>query len=168
MFELLYEAEGNIIARNEKGQLTKIPKNKFNDGEIVTTSKRHFSEKALGILTKPTYTENRGWVYIENYIDLQGSGGGCGSWFEEELYEKIDDPILKLFAERIRLRKHMETLKCQLKNDSEQLEKIRYSLSISVDYFNEVKRACNKCSSVFIKNAKNINSNICDDCDVTT
>ena len=165
MLKLLYETKDHVIARDGKGRLTKITKNKFNDGEVVQLSENHYSGRGITIVKTPTYTKERGWIYGENFIDLQGGGGGSCFWNNEELFKKIDNSILKLYAERIRLKRTIEEHKRQLKIDSEQLEKIEYSLSISVDDFDKVEKVCRICEAIFIRNTTNINSNHCDNCE---
>lgn len=160
------EEDGEMITRNKKGKFMSIPDPVFSDGEIVTTSDKHYSPKALTILTKPTYSENRGWVYIENYVDLQHNRGGAGMWNNEDLYKKIADPVLKLYAERIKLKTEIKDCELGLKIKRKSLEDIEYALSIAVDNWDKVKKIC-KCGKLFIRNSDNINLDICDDCYTT-
>ena len=149
--------------RDKKGRF--IPnKAAFRDGEVVTTTPKHFSPKDITIVSNPSYTENRGWVYTENYVDLQNCRGGCGSSFEENLYRKITNPTLRLFAARIKLKTDIATYERKLRNDLETLKKIEYALFISVGNWDKVKKMC-KCGTFFIRNSQNPNAAICDSCD---
>jgi hypothetical protein len=153
-----------IIIRNKKGKFQKVQKNKFEDGEIVSTSSKHYSYHSLSILAQPNYAENRGWVYVENYIDIQGNGGGSGCWHEEKLYKKIDNPILKLYAKRIQLKKDIQELKLKIKEKEDSLKMIEHSLNVSSPNWDKYKKMCNRCRCLFTKNDYNVNSDICDNC----
>lgn len=163
--KILYKENGFCYIRKDNGQLGKIPSNKFEDGEIVMITEKHYSkEQRLSILEKPSYTENRGWVYTEHFINLQGDGSGCGCWNNEDHYKKINNPILKLYAERIRLINEINLLKQQLETKENAFNMIEFALSKTSDQWYKIEKICSKCNSLFIKNTTNVNLDICDDC----
>lgn len=162
--EKLYKKDGFVYFRKDNGRFLKVKKNRFEHGEIVSTSDKHYSKEGITVVLEPKYTEKRGWVYREQYIDLQGSGGGTGWWNNEDLYTKISSPIVKIFAKRINLKREINALENELKNRKIDLEKIDFSLSESVVDFDKVERVCNKCGALFIRNSTNVNSELCDDC----
>lgn len=161
--KILYESNNSFIARDEKGRMVKIPKNKFADGEIVTTSQKHYSQAELTKLTQPRYTENRGWVYSQNYISLQGFKGGNSFAHDEDNFDKVEDPILKLYAERLILKELISKHENELKIAKENLIKIEYALSVSVGNWDKIEKKC-KCGKLFVKNSYNVNFDVCDEC----
>lgn len=125
------EQENGYLVYSKTAKSEKwIPKPKFTHGQYVKTSPKHYSQKDFTRLISPSYTENRGWVYGEYYCDIYGNPGGTGHWIEEDLFEPLTDPILLLYAERL---KHIETIKNHetiLNQRREFLNKIYFSLDI--------------------------------------
>ena len=154
-----------IVIRDKEGKFKSVPEAKFYDGEVVSASEKHYSQKALCRLRTPTYNKIRGWLYIEDFMDLQNeSMRGSSFWNNESMYETITDPILKLYANRIKLKSGIIKHESVLKQKREELGKIEYALSLAVEDWDKVKKKC-KCGKLFIRNSKNINSDICDICD---
>jgi len=107
-----------------------IPKPKFVHGQFVKPSSKHYSQKDFTRVISPSYTDNRGWVYGESYCDIYGNPGGTGYWIEEDLFEPLTDPILLLYAERL---KHIEVIKNHetiVAQRRDFLNKIYFSLDI--------------------------------------
>lgn len=119
-----------VIEHAETLEIKNVKSPLFNDGEIVSTSSKHFSQKGLTRLLSPSYTDNRGWVYTENYINENGIPGGCGAWFEEELFKKIEDLGTRLLAKRIELNIEIQRLNNDIKIMNSELSKIEYALKI--------------------------------------
>ena len=161
--EILYSNGDSLIIRNNKGKMQKIPKNKFEKGEIVMKGDKHYSKDGIVRLLDPTWTDTRGWIYGENYIDLHGSGGGCRYSTNEDCLKKIDIPAVRLYAKRINLNTEIANLEKLLKDKKIELEKVEYGLSISVDKWKDMKKVC-RCGNLFIRNSKNINWDHCDKC----
>ena len=124
-------SKGMMIVENpETLEIKNVNPPFFYDGEIVRTSSKHFSQKKLTRVLSPSYTDNRGWVYTENYINERGVSGGYGSWFEEELFEKIEDLETKLLAKKIELNTKIQHLNNDVKIMNKKKKKIEYALEI--------------------------------------
>lgn len=149
--------------RNIHGQFVKAPGPRFADGEFVTTSAKHYSSHNIVMLSDPTYNKTRGWIYVQNFANLQAVGGGCSFWENEDSFEPINNPVVKLYAERIKLKKEIQKHEQLLKQKKEELTKIEYALFVSVPEWDKVKKAC-KCGHLFICNSHNVNADMCDDC----
>lgn len=128
---LIEEQETGILVYNRERKEEKIISYpKFKHGEIVKTSSKHYSPKDFTQLLSPSWTDNRGWVYGENYLDIYGNGGGSGYWIEEELFEPLSDPLLKLYAERIKIIEFIQQHETMVKQRRDFLDKIMFSLDI--------------------------------------
>ena len=161
----LYGNSDCYYIRDEKGKIKKIPLNKFSHNQIVTTTEKHFSKESFTRLQYPVYTDNRGWVYTENYIDRHGSGGGCGSSFNEDLYTEITDPLDILFAERLYGMLKIQELKRDLKMQEGKLSKVVFAMDIVYPEWNNVINKCKVCGELYNKsNEGNVNIRICKDC----
>lgn len=128
--EIIKVESDHIFARNSQGEFCKIPKNKFSNGEIVQTTAAYYSPKSFTRLVSPTYTENRGWVYGENYIDREGGQGGCGYFFEEEHFLPLTDGKDILLAKRLQTLWRKKDLQIELNRAESDLEKINYCLGL--------------------------------------
>lgn len=128
---LIEDQETGFLVYNKKTKQEQIiPRPKFFHGQYVKTSTKHCSQKDFTRVISPCYTANRGWVYGEYYTDIWGNPGGTGHWEEEDLFEPLTDPFLKLVAERLN---HLETIrnsKTIIKQMEEFVSKIDYSLDI--------------------------------------
>jgi len=144
----LYEENGFLYFRNEKGRIDKHPKNKFSDGEIVALNE-HYSKKGITRLKEPSYTKNRGWVYVENYMDIQGLGNGCGMWNNEERYDNITDPKFVMIAKRIEIKEDILKTKKKLKSLEADLHKLEFAMTLSVKNYDTATHACVICGQLF-------------------
>lgn len=128
--EIIKIEDDHIFARNSQGEFCKIPKNKFPEGEIVQTTPTYYSPKSFTRLITPTYTENRGWVYGENYIDREGRQGGCGYSFEEEHFLPLSDGKDILLAKRLQAIWRKQDAEILFKRAESEIEKIDYCLAL--------------------------------------
>ena len=119
-----------VIEEMTTGEIVKVEAPLFRDGEVVSTTEKHFSQKELTRLLHPMYADRRGWVYTENYISEDGESGGCGSAFNEDLFRKPVALETKLKAKRIELIKSQESLKGKGNAIEKELSIIEYALSI--------------------------------------
>lgn len=119
-----------LTALNTKGELCEIPFPKFKHKQIVKTTKEYFSPKSFTRLLSPCYTESRGWVYGENYIDREGKTGGSGWSFDESGFLPLDDASDILLAKRIELVDRLNELKNETRSVTEELSKLRYAIDI--------------------------------------
>lgn len=167
--EALYQQDGKYYFRNEKGQINTIVVNKFNDKEIVKATKKHHSKTTFVMLIDPIYIESRGWVYGMNYIDRQGNRGGSSFAWREDEFEKIDNPRDILYSKRLYLKEQILDHKNQLKQYESELEKIEYTLSISVPEWNLMVKDCKECGKLFHGHGKggDYNRDLCCDCNVS-
>jgi len=149
--------------RNKKGQFIKTPTAKFKHNEFVATKSKLF--RRFTRLIEPNYNQKRGWIYGESYTDLQGNTGGSGFWTEEIFFDKLKNPLLKLYATRINLKEEIKEHKLQLALKTKKLNSIEYALRISVDNWDTVKKSCIECGNLFTRNSINVNLDICDECD---
>lgn len=120
-----------LMALNTKGELCEIPFPKFKHKQIVKTTKEYFSPKSFTRLLSPSYTENRGWVYGENYIDRAGNPGGSGWSFDESGFLPLDDARDILVAKRIELVDRLNELKNETRLVTEELAKLKYAIDIT-------------------------------------
>jgi len=162
--DILYSEGNNVYARNAKGQITKLPKNKFEEGEYVVTSTKHHSPNDFTRLVHPSYALMRGWVYGQEYVSLQGRCGGSSFAWDEDEFEKITDPIVRLYAERLRLNDVISKCESTIADSKKRLGNIEYSLSISIPDWDKIERVCSACGGVFTRNSININLSYCDKC----
>lgn len=128
---------GYLVYNKKTKEESIIPKPKFAHGQFVKTSGKHYSKKDFTRVISPSYTDNRGWVYGESYCDIYGNPGGAGYWIEEANFEPLNDPLLLLYAERL---KHIETIKNHqniVRQREEFLNKIQFSLDIIVPKWRE-------------------------------
>lgn len=127
----IIKIEGDhIFARNSQGEFCKIPKNKFEDGEIVQTTTTYYSPKSFTRLVSPMFTEDRGWVYGENYIDRDGQQGGAGYFFEEVHFMPLTDGKDILLAKRLQAIWRKNDAAILLNRAESEIEKIDYCLSL--------------------------------------
>ena len=145
----LYQENGFLYFRNNKGQINKHPKPKFKDNEIVTTTEKHYSIKNITRLKKPSFTENRGWVYIENFINIQGSGGGSGMWNKQDDYKKITDPKFLMIAKRIELKESILKAKNRIKTLESNLDKLEFTMDLVIKDYRTATHSCKKCGNLF-------------------
>ncbi|KKL65139.1 hypothetical protein LCGC14_2158020, partial [marine sediment metagenome] len=66
--QILFKTETSCTIRLKNGRFKKVPLPKFKHEQIVQTSLKHYSQKDFTMVLEPTFTENRGWVYGEQYI----------------------------------------------------------------------------------------------------
>lgn len=147
--DFLYEKDDKLYYRDALGKIKKVPKNKFSEGEIVRTKSNHCSPNRFTRIIQPNYTEERGWIYGENYINLQGMGGGSGFYTNEDNFTKLSRPEDLLFAKRIYLKENINKLNIELKSNESELEKITYALDISIPNHNKYTDDCKKCFTMF-------------------
>ena len=161
----LYEETDFLYFRNKKGQIDKHPKPKFKDNEIVTTTGKHYSIKNITRLKNPSFTENRGWVYVENFINIQGYGGGSGMWNNQDMYEKITDPKFLMIAKRIELKESILNEKNKLKSLESDLIKLEFTMDLVVENYKTATHSCKKCGILF-KNFEggDPNRDLCEKC----
>lgn len=166
-FEALYQQDSKFYFRNEKGQINTIPINKFSHNEIVKGSSKHYSKTTFVMLTEPTYTETRGWVYGIHFINRQGGGSGASFAYEENNFEKLDNTRDILYANRYYAKATINKLKKELLQKESELEKIEYCLSISVYEYDKVEKDCHKCGKLFHTHGEggNYNRDLCIECD---
>lgn len=166
-FESLYRQENKYYFRNDKGQISAIPVNKFEHNEIVRTSKKHYYEATFVMLIEPTYTEERGWVYGTKFINRQGVGSGCSFAHEEDNFEKLDNARDILYANRYYAKATINKLKKELEQKQIELDKIEYCLSISVPEWDKIERDCRECGKLFHTHGKggNYNRDLCIECE---
>lgn len=162
--EFLYERNDSYFIRNEKGEIEKIPKNKFYHGQIVKTTDKHFSQKTFTSVVEPNYTEQRGWIYGEGYLSRNDGRGGFGYWNEEDLFEEITSPGDILYAERIYLMNEIRECKNNLKNAEDKLEKIEFALSVSIPDWKNVHKKCHLCGKLYLGSEGDVNISICNKC----
>jgi hypothetical protein len=162
--KFLYKENGKVYFRDSKGKIRCIPENKFSNGQIVKTSDKHYSKKTFTEVINPNYVESRGWIYGEQYIDRQDSGGGISFWNNEDLYENITDPIDVLFSERLILKRKIKTLKSELSQCESSLEKIEFTFAIAVPGYNKVVKKCHTCGKLCSRDQADLNRSICLDC----
>jgi hypothetical protein len=124
------QEDGYWVIHKETKTEKLIPKPKFTHNQIVKTSKTHYSQKEFTRLITPVYTDKRGWIYGETYMNIYGQGGGSSHWNDEHDYEELTDPILKLYAKHIELTECIGAHKSMVKQHEEMLSKIEYSLTI--------------------------------------
>lgn len=130
-FIFIEENENGYLVYDRKSKEEKtIPAPKFKHGEIVKTTTKHYSPKDFTQLISPAWTDNRGWVYGESYINIYGHKGGSGYWHEEDLYEPLTDPLLKLYAERLKHIEFIQTHETLVSQRKDFLNKIMFSLDI--------------------------------------
>jgi len=129
--EILQLKEGVLIAKNTKGEMCEIPLPKFRHRQIVQTAPDYFSPKSFTRLLDPTYVEERGWVYGENYIDRHGHGGGCGYSFDEKSFLPLEDARDILIAKRIELNEKLATLRHETKLAEAELAKVEYGIELT-------------------------------------
>ena len=123
--------DGKAVVENiETGEIKKVDPPLFSDSEVVTTSPKHFSQKPLTRLLSPSYVDGKGWIYVENYIDENGNSGGCGMWFNEDLYRKLDTTDLKLKARGIEIAYTMKQMTKKYEDLKLEAAKISYALSL--------------------------------------
>lgn len=123
--------DDNIQAINSKGELCEIPPPKFRHKQIVKTTDTYFSPKSFTRLLRPTYTENRGWVYGEGYINRDGTGGGSGWSFNEDSFLPLTDARDILIAKRIEIKERLAEISYQSKVLTEELSKVEYAINIT-------------------------------------
>ena len=130
MYKILGFAQDGmaVVEHTETFEIKKVTPPLFSDGEVVSTSSKHFSQKKITRLLSPVYTENRGWAYVENYINEKGEGGGYGSSFEESLFKKIDDLETRLLAKKVELNIEIKQLNGDLRVINNELSKVEYAL----------------------------------------
>lgn len=128
--KFLYEDGDSYFIRNSKGEINKIEKNKFFDGQIVQTTDKHFSKHAFIMLIDPCYTVTRGWIYGNKYVNIDGGGGGSSFSWDECDFTELSAPDMILYAERFYLNEKINKLKTELKQSEDSLNKIQFALDI--------------------------------------
>ena len=126
--------------RNNKGKYQSVPPPKFFDGEIVTTSDKHFSHHKVIILIDPKWNTNQqGWVYGNEYCDVSkdgtaiNSGGGFSFSWNECDFEHLSNPHHKLLAEKYYREEKLSRLKREVEKIEGELLKIGYSIGLLAD-----------------------------------
>jgi hypothetical protein len=114
----------------ETNTLITIPKPKFIYGQFVQTSNKHYSQKSFTRLLDQSYTDTRGWVYVENYVDRDGRGGGCGMWNDEFQYSPLTDPLDILIAEKLTALSEVTDLKVKIKDLEHKINMLETSIGI--------------------------------------
>jgi len=126
----LYETKDKIILReNKNGQMKAVVKPKFSHEQFVKTTSKHYSQKTFTQVCDPSWTDSRGWVYVENYVSRNGNGGGSGYWIDEDLFEGLTDAKDILIAEKLTREKKLHLVKVQTKRLEIELTRIDFSLS---------------------------------------
>lgn len=110
-------------------------KPKFFDGEIVKTSPKHYSQKRFTMLRSPTWTENRGWVYEEIFVEFipetgKFSGSGSSFWNDEFLYEPITLPTEKMLVEKFYRLDKILKLEKQIQDLKDEVVSIDFSIRL--------------------------------------
>lgn len=124
--------DGNAIVQNKDSQELKIvAMPKFKHNEVVKTSERHYSQKDYTRVIQPTYTDERGWIYGESFINIDtGTSGGMGFWNDEYMYEKFTNLEMKIKAKLFELKDEISVLKNEINNKQREVEKLEYALRV--------------------------------------
>lgn len=164
--DFLYEESSNLYYRNDKGQISKCPKNKFFDGEIVRTNESHYSPNDFVMVIEPYYDlNNETWRYGKRFISLQGRSGGSSFSTNEDEFVKLSRTDDILMAERIYLKEEIAKAENHLSVMKENLSKIEYSCSVSVKDYSKVTHSCKKCFTYFEGfNGGDPNKDLCTNC----
>lgn len=129
--EILAIKEDGILAKNAKGEYCTIPLPKFRHKQFVKTTDTYFSPKSFTRLVSPCYTETRGWVYGENYVDRTGMFGGTGWSFDEDGFLPLTDARDILIAKRIEIKEELSELTHKTKLLNDELAKVEYAIQLT-------------------------------------
>lgn len=123
-----------VVQNSDTNELKIVELPKFKHNEVVKTSSRHFSQKDYTRVTDPRYTDERGWIYGENYINIDTfTGSGQGFWNDEWQYEKFDDLEMKLKAKLFELNDEISKLNYEISIKKKEIDKVNYALSLKND-----------------------------------
>ena len=124
--------DGNAIVQNKDTQELKIVEMpKFKHNEVVKTSARHYSQKDYTRVLQPSYTDERGWIYGESFINIDtNTGGGMSFWNDEYMYEKFTDLEMKIKAKLFELKSEISVLKNEINAKQREVEKLEYALNV--------------------------------------
>lgn len=138
MTDILYKnKDGTVCIRDEKGKFLSVPSPPFYNEQIVKTSPKHYSQNSFTMVLEPTWTETRGWVYGERYINRKNlQSGGTGWWNNADLYEPLDNPTDILIAERHQLERRKQEQERSIKQINIKLAHIKFALK-TIGYVEE-------------------------------
>ena len=126
------EQGGGMKIRDAAGKFKKVKPPKFFSGQFVRTNGTHFSQKELTQVLEPTWTETRGWVYIEAFCHIEDGkiivSGGRGMWNDEDLYKSLTNSKLKLLAELYHREKEISEIEHRKNILAEEVEKISFTI----------------------------------------
>jgi hypothetical protein len=127
----LYTKDAKVFYRGEDGTIRAVPQNRFEHGDIVRTTDKHFSNHDFTMLENPVWTSTRGWVYSQRYIGTDGSCGGGSSAWEEGDFVEISDPMMMIYAERFYAKENCARLSAELKAQQERLKMAEHAVKIA-------------------------------------
>ena len=132
MTEILFTTKnGNVCIRGKDGRFFSVKPPAFKHCQIVTTSTKHYSKNSFTMVLEPTWSEVRGWIYGQRFIERDNiSGGGEGWWNEEDRFEPLSDPNDILLAEKLQLEKRKEEAADEIKYIDKKLTHLKYALSL--------------------------------------
>lgn len=161
----LYQEKDDYYFRNKKGQIEKVEANRYHHGQIVKASDKHHSNTQFIKLIDPSYSDQyKKWFYGVAYTSMNGSSGGCSYSWPEDDFTELKDADAILYAERLYLKEEIQLLENRLKESRNNLEKIEYALSLSVNNWEAIRTKCEKCGSPITRNKTNCNIDKCDSC----
>ena len=111
---------------------------KFEVGEFVHNCKHGIGEKLdtqIVQISNRHFSENRGWVYGINYVGIDKEKhaitfGGSSVWWNEEQFQKIDNPLLLLIIQDYKLNNECEKKQRELGQIQSKQEKLQYAFQI--------------------------------------
>lgn len=120
-----------IVENKETGEIKKVDLPKFKNNEVVKTSIKHYSQKEFTLLINRTYTDERGWIYGESYINIEkNTSVGCGYWNDEWMYEEITDLENKIKAKIFELKDEIAKHKTEIKNKEKEIDALMYVVAL--------------------------------------
>ena len=130
MTDILYtNKNGTVCIRNKEGKFLSVPSPPFRDEQIVKTAPKHYSQKSFTMVLEPTWSETRGWIYGEQYINRRNlNSGGTGWWSNADLYEPLDNPTDILLAEIRQLEERRKDQEHSIKQINIKLSHLNYAL----------------------------------------
>jgi hypothetical protein len=125
--------------RDDRGRFMDKLKARFFDGQIVTTTPKHYSQNETIMVVKPTFSNIRGWIYGNNFCHYDRKEkkiivqGGSSFWNEEELFTKITDPEIKLAVEIFYREQEIKELLKRIDALNEELTRLKYTQEILIE-----------------------------------
>ena len=127
--QILFENKnGTCCIRLKNGKFKRVTLPEFKHKQIVRTSPKHFSQTDFTMVLEPSWTEKRGWVYGERYIDRDSTSGGSGYWQEEDKYEFLENPLDILIAKRLSLKDEKKSHESWIKIIDSELQHLNYAI----------------------------------------